>query len=57
MAGNVVEWNTEISTDSEHLDVVRGGAYFDTGYYASIRHDPSASTSSPDIGFRSIIYI
>ena len=57
MAGNVVEWDTEISTDSNHLDVVRGGAYFDTGYYTSIRHNPSASTSSPDIGFRSILYV
>ena len=57
MAGNVVEWDTEISTDSNHLDVVRGGAYFDTGYYTSIRHNPSASTSSLDIGFRSILYV
>ena len=61
MAGNLYEWTTEYSTstDSSHAYpcTSRGGNYFFSDDYTSIRGDGSATVSDFALSFRPLLYV
>ncbi len=54
MASNAYEWTTETSTSP---CTFRGGSHNISNNYASSRHPDSSSRISPDIAFRTILYM
>jgi len=57
MASNVYEWTTETSSDSDFPCVFRGGNYYSSGDYTSIRNYSYTSSSIYSIGFRPLLYL
>ena len=58
LAGNVVEWTLEKSTDTDSPCAYRGGGcnFSGSGGPASYRNDDSTSYSTYVIGFRPALY-
>ena len=57
MAGNVIEWTTETSSNSSEPCVYRGGHYRNSTLYTSDRYDNSTSGSDVTFGFRTLLYL
>ena len=57
MASNVYEWTTETCSGSHSTCVIRGGGYFTTHDYTSLRGCSSTRTISDDFGFRTLLYL
>jgi len=58
MASNVMEWTTETSSDSGLPCVERGGYYYHSDFYTSIRNSYYyTSYSINDRGFRPLLYV
>ena len=57
MASNCVEWTTETYTNSSLPCTGRGGGYFFSDFYTSIRGGTSISNSGDDVSFRPLLYM
>ena len=61
MAGNEIEWTTEYSTDASsrfaNPCTRRGGNYYNSGDYTSIRDNYHAANSSSGSSFRPLLYV
>lgn len=57
MAGNVIEWTTETSSNSSEPCVYRGGHFRNSSLYTSNRYDNSTSSSDVAFGFRTLLYL
>ena len=57
MASNCIEWTTETYSNSYGPCTYRGGYYYGSYNYTSIRYNFSTSTSGDNISFRSLLYM
>ena len=57
MAGNLFEWTTETSSDTDHPCVRRGGFYVDDTGFTSHRNHNGVLLSNGYIGFRPLLYV
>ena len=57
MAGNVYEWTTETSSNTDNPCVVRGGIYYYTDDYTAYRGSNRTSYSYNFVGFRPIFHL
>ena len=57
MASNCYEWTTETCSFSSLPCTYRGGKYFNSYGYTSVRYDGNASNSSDSLSFRSLLYM
>ena len=57
MAKNVVEWTTEYCSNSGYHCVYRGGRYYGSNNYTSVRFTVTTSDSYADLGFRPLLYL
>ena len=57
MASNCYEWTTETCSSSYSPCTIRGGTYYDSGYYTSYRIDYGTSYIDDVFSFRSLLYM
>ena len=57
MAGNLREWTTETSDNSDHPCVKRGGCYHYDYSYTSYRNNDDTDGSYTNVGFRTLLYL
>ena len=57
MAGNCWEWTTETCSSSSYPCVLRGGLYYSSGDYTSIRYFSSTSSAFSSRSFRPLLYL
>ena len=57
MASNIVEWTTETSSNSNYPFINRGGYYYNSNCYTSLRNYTFRSSSNGNIGFRPLLYL
>ena len=57
MVGNLREWTTETSDNSDHPCVKRGGCYHYEYSYASYRNNDNTDGSYTNVGFRTLLYL
>ena len=56
MAGNVLEWTTETSSNTSEPCNRRGGTYYYNNSFTALRYSYSNGYSYDDLGFRCILY-
>ena len=57
MASNVYEWTTETYSASSFPCTRRGGGYFSSSYYTSIRDGNYTSNGDSSVGFRPLLFL
>ncbi len=57
MVGNLREWTTETSDNSDHPCVKRGGCYHYEYSYTSYRNNDDTDGSYTNVGFRTLLYL
>ena len=57
MASNCIEWSTETCSDAGYPCTGRGGIYYYSVYYASIRSNDDATYSNDGGSFRPLLYL
>ena len=57
MASNVYEWTTETYSTSSFPCTRRGGGYFSSSYYTSIRDGNYTSNGDSSVGFRPLLFL
>ena len=57
MASNTSEWTTETSSGAGYPCVLRGGNYYNSTYYTSLRIRDTTSSSNDTSAFRPLLYL